>query len=272
MEDSSLSRDRIEAWLDGLVGRNRFTIAVVFPVVGAVLLAGSAFEVVPAPLSFNPLLILLGTLVMRMPLVAGLLPVLDRRGATGIGLVTLYAYGIEYVGTMTGFPYGAFSYGIDLGPMLGPVPVGLAIFFVPLLINSYLLYLLFTEKGGFRMLAGVAGLLVLFDLVLDPAAVALGFWSYEAAGVFYGVPLSNFLGWVLSASITTAILVLTLPTEAIREQLRATPYMLDDLVSFVLLWGTINLVVGNLVPALLAGALGLALLRSDRFDTNLLSG
>jgi putative membrane protein len=269
LEDSSLSRDRVEVWLDGLVRRNRFTIAVVFPIIGAVMLVASAFGLMPGPLSFNSVLILFGTLVMRLPLISGLLPVLDRRGAAGIVLVTLYAYGIEYVGTMTGFPYGEFSYGVSIGPMVGQVPVGLVIFFVPLLINSYLLYVLFTERRGFLMLTGVAGLLVVFDLILDPAAVALGFWSYAGDPVFYGVPLSNFAGWMMSATITTTILVLTLPREAVRERLRTKPYMLDDLVSFVLLWGSINMVFGNLVPVLLAAGVGLVLLRSGRFDTDL---
>jgi putative membrane protein len=42
--------------------------------------------------------------------------------------------------------------------------------------------------------------------------------------------------------------------------------MLDDLVSFVILWGGINLYARNCVPAALAAWYGYALWRTDRFD------
>ncbi len=43
----------------------------------------------------------------------------------------------------TGWPYGQFEYLVDLGPMLfGTVPLGLPVFFLPLVLNSYLLCLL----------------------------------------------------------------------------------------------------------------------------------
>ena len=34
------------------------------------------------------------------------------------------------------------------------------------------------------------------DGALDPGAVALGYWAYDAPGAFHGVPWSNFLGWL----------------------------------------------------------------------------
>ena len=85
----------------------------------------------------------MGTMVMRLPLVAGLKPLADKKLLTGIGLLTVYSYVIEFIGVETGFPYGNFSYGIDLGPMLfGKIPIGLPIFFIPLVLNSYILALL----------------------------------------------------------------------------------------------------------------------------------
>jgi putative membrane protein len=42
--------------------------------------------------------------------------------------------------------------------------------------------------------------------------------------------------------------------------------MLDDLVSFVILWGFVNVFYGNWVPAVLAVGYGIALWRVDRFD------
>jgi len=266
-------RARVEAGLDRLVADNRFTIAVVFPALGAILLVASAEALLPGPLNFNPYLILAGTLVMRLPLVAGLAPLVDRRAAIGLGLLTAYAYAIEFVGATTGVPYGEFAYGIDLGPMLfGLVPLGLPIFFIPLVVNAYLLVgLLLGEHADARpvRLASVIGLVVGMDLVLDPGAVALGFWSYSAGGAggaFYGVPWSNYAGWVLSATVAVVLLDAAFDRAGLAARLATCEFMLDDLVSFVILWGAINAYFGQIVPAALAGLLGLGLVRADRFD------
>ncbi|MEF8843160.1 MAG: bisanhydrobacterioruberin hydratase [Haloarculaceae archaeon] len=264
------SRAELETALDELVRENRFTIAVVFPAVGAVLLVASAEALLPEPLSFNPYLILLGTLVMRLPLVAGVAPLVDRRAAVGIGLLTAYAFGIELLGVTTGVPYGAFEYGIDLGPMLfGLVPLGLPVFFFPLVLNAYLLVLLLLGERAastpVRLLSTI-GTVLAIDLVLDPGAVALTFWTYDVGGAFYGVPLSNYAGWVLSATVAVLAFDLSFDRLALTDRLRGTAFMLDDLVSFVVLWGSINAYFGNWIPVLVAAALGAGLLYTDSFD------
>jgi len=266
-------RTGIEAWLDRLVVENRFTIAVVFPVVGAISLYASAMGWYPDPISFmsfNPWFILLGVIVMRLPLVAGLAPLVDRRAAVALAAVTTYAFGIEMLGVATGWPYGAFEYGIDLGPMLfGLVPAGLPVFFFPLVLNSYLLDLLLLGKKAraavIRLPAVIATVLVM-DLVLDPAAVGLGFWMYDAGGAYYGVPWSNYAGWAISATISVVLFDLAFDGEALIERLRTCPFMLDDLVSFVILWGAINAAFGNWIPVGMAALLGSGLLVTDRFD------
>jgi putative membrane protein len=263
------TRRRIEARLDRVVADNRFTIAVVFPVVGAILLLASAAGLVGPPLRYNPYLILFGTVVMRLPLVAGLAPAFDRRAALGTGILVVYAFAIELVGVSTGWPYGAFEYTVELGPMLfGAVPLGLPVFFLPLVFNSYLLCLLvlgdLARRRAVRLVAVICTVL-LVDVVLDPGAVAIGFWSYSG-GVFYGVPVSNYLGWVLSATVSVFVLDYSFNRARLRERLETCPFMLDDLVSFVVLWGVINAVFGNWIPVGVALALAGGLVRTDRFD------
>jgi len=269
-----VTRDEIETRLDDLVRENRFLIAVVFPAVGAVTLLASAEALLPGPLVFNPLLILFGTLVMRLPLVAGVAPLTDLRAALAMGGLALYSYAIEYVGTTTGWPYGPFEYGVDLGPMLfGVVPVGLPIFFFPLVLNAYLLCLLLLgERAGnplVRLPVVVAAVLAV-DLILDPGAVALGFWSYDAGGSYYAVPWTNYLGWLLSATVAVALFDAAFDRAALVERVRSCEFMLDDLVSFVILWGAINAYFGNWVPVALATLFFAALVTIDRFDFRVL--
>jgi putative membrane protein len=44
------------------------------------------------------------------------------------------------------------------------------------------------------------------DAVIDPGAAALGFWVWPG-GAYYGVPLSNYAGWLLSGILATALLL-----------------------------------------------------------------
>ncbi|MEZ3116815.1 bisanhydrobacterioruberin hydratase [Halobaculum sp. MBLA0147] len=280
------SRAEFERRLDALIVDNRFTISVFFPLNGIVLLLASAEGWLPEPLAFNGLLILTGVAVMRAPLIAGVLPVADRKAALGVGLLTLYAYGIEYVGVHTGEPYGRFEYVVDLGPTLAGVPVGLPVFFLPLVVNAYLLVSLLLGERAERALvrlAAVIGLVLIMDVVLDPGAVALTFWRYfepgapvfggllSSQGGFYGVPVSNYQGWVLSATVSVVVLDRAFDREALLERVRDCQFMLDDMVSFVILWGGVNVWFGNWVPALVAGLIGVGLWRADQFDTNLVA-
>jgi putative membrane protein len=263
------NRREVERRLDTLVERNRFTIAVVFPLVGALLLVASGERLLPPVLAFNPYLVLAGVLVMRLPLIAGLLPLVGRRAALALLALAGYAYAVEFVGATTGLPYGEFAYEIPLGPMvLDTVPLGLPVFFMPLVLNSYLLCLLLLgdrARSAVVRLPVVVGTVVAVDLILDPAAVALGFWTYEA-GSYYGVPWLNYAGWVLSATVATVLVDTAFQRRALLERVRSCPFVLDDLVSFVLLWGAINAFYRAWVPVVVALLFAAGLLWLDRFD------
>ncbi|WP_132058317.1 bisanhydrobacterioruberin hydratase [Halorussus amylolyticus] len=262
-----LDRDAVETALSDLVHQNRFTIAVVFPIVGAVLFVASHEELLPPWLAMNPALVLFGTLVMRTPLVAGLAPLVDRKAVAGLLAVTAYSYLIEFIGITTGLPYGEFHYQTELGPMVAGVPVGLPVFFLPLVVNSYLLaLLLFPRLTPRTRVVTALGLVLVVDLVLDPAAVAIGFWAYDGGGLYYGVPLSNYAGWVLSGLVAVSAVEYAFDTDALAARLDDCEFMLDDFVSFVLLWGATNAYFGNWVAVALAGALFAGLLKTDRFD------
>ena len=265
-----VTRDGVERFLSRVVHENRFTIAVVFPLVGAILFVAGHEGWLPAWLARNSALILFGTVVMRSPLVAGLMPLVDRRAGVALAALTAYTYAVEFVGVTTGLPYGEFRYLLELGPMLfGTVPLGLPVFFFPLVLNSYLLCLLLlgprADSRPVRVAASLAVVLTV-DLVLDPAAVSLGFWQYADGGAYYDVPLSNFRGWVLSGLVAVGLVELGFDVEAVRARLRRCEFMLDDMVSFVVLWGTMNVYFANWAPVAVAALLGAGLLWTDRFD------
>ena len=264
------SRQEAERAGERLVREHRFTIVVVFPLVGAATLLASAEGLLPEPLAFNPYLVLFGTLVMRLPLLVAIAPLVDRRAGLALAGLAGYSWLIELVGVHTGWPYGEFTYLIELGPMLlGEVPLGLPLFFLPLALNAYLLSLLLLGPAAdnwlVRLPVAVAAV-VAIDLVLDPGAVAIGFWAFADGGLYYGVPASNYAGWVLSGTVAILGFDYAFRRAEIHRRLAECEFALDDLVSFVLLWGLINAAYGNWIPVVVAAGFAVGLARSNRLD------
>jgi len=269
-----LDRATIERRLDELVAENRFTISVVVPLMGAAVLISGAKGFLPEAIAFNPYFVLSGTLIMRLPLIAGVAPLVGRKAGALLLSVCGYAYAIEFVGIRTGWPYGPFEYGVNLGPMVEGVPLALPLFFLPLVLNAYLLAVLLlgprAARRAIRLPATLAVVLAI-DLVLDPGAVAVGFWEYLDGGVYYGVPLTNYAGWVLSGTVATVAFDLAFDRTDLIARLDERGFMLDDLVSFVVLWGLVNLAFANWVPVIVALGLAGGLIATDRFDFDVAS-
>jgi putative membrane protein len=160
-----------------------------------------------------------GTLVLR-PYVFAFLAVflaLARRdlGAAGTLVFLLWgglvAFVAEYASTRIGIPFGLYHYtGATRGRelYLANVPLFDSLSF------PFLAYAAWCLARWGRRAAGVAarrpavvllaGLLMMtLDVVIDPLAVRGERWflgrifSYPAGGAYFGVPLSNFAGWVL---------------------------------------------------------------------------
>ncbi len=122
-----------------------------------------------------------------------------KRAALVLGALGAFAVGIESYAVVTGWPYGHFSYGEKIGAKLfGLVPWTVPFSWPPLVLGAIALAARITPK---QPLVGAVAILLAFDLVLDPGAVQQKFWAYQAGGLYYGVPFSNFCGWVVSGFI-----------------------------------------------------------------------
>lgn len=117
----------------------------------------------------------------------------------------LIALGFEYLWVQTCFPYGCFSYGDVLWTKLrNTVPWTVFVWWTPLIIGVYTLLRKYLQNT-WLIIPLWAILLTLIDMVLDPSAVLLGFWSFDAGGRYYNVPRSNFGGWIISGSVGMTI-------------------------------------------------------------------
>lgn len=137
------------------------------------------------------------------------------RGLQVLAALGAFAMGIESLAVATGWPYGQFSYGDAIGgKVAGLVPWTVPFAWTPLVLGTHALAERLQHRlpglgnlgnlglSGLRaQVLGVAlgtALLLVSDLVLDPGAVRQKFWSYQAGGLYYGVPASNYFGWLLS--------------------------------------------------------------------------
>jgi putative membrane protein len=117
---------------------------------------------------------------------------------------------LENTSILTGFPFGHYHYTDALGPKL---------FLVPLLIgpayfaNGYLAWVLGNVLIGdvrrgaspfttFAVPFFASFLMVMWDLTFDPRASTIEhIWIWEQGGGYFGVPLTNYLGWFFTVYV-----------------------------------------------------------------------
>jgi uncharacterized membrane protein len=122
----------------------------------------------------------------------------------------------ESTGVKTGMVYGTYQYSDRLGPMfLGLVPYAIPLtwfimIYPSLVIATRIVPVQKNRTVWVLMLAGTGALaMTAWDLVLDPVMIHFEFWEWEINGLYFGVPLQNYLGWlVTSFSIFSAFLIL----------------------------------------------------------------
>lgn len=97
--------------------------------------------------------------------------------------------GAEWIGVHTGFLFGDYYYGPNLGPTWYGVPYIIGINWIMLTIISAAI----ADKTKFhwimKALIGTA-LMVVLDVLIEPVAVASNYWIWNGE-----IPLSNFVGW-----------------------------------------------------------------------------
>jgi uncharacterized membrane protein len=182
--------------------------------------------------------LLVGTLVLR-PYVFAFLA-LHLAGASGLlgwrrslgftGITWAVALAAEHSSIRTGIPFGGYYYlpqTADRELWIGGVPFFDSLSFSFLMVASYgLAWLLLsgarrpgpgaTSSGWPRPgrgwhLALATVLMVLIDVVIDPVALRGERWflgriyGYPQPGVYFGVPVANFVGWGVVGLVATAL-------------------------------------------------------------------
>ncbi len=121
-------------------------------------------------------------------------------------VVGVLAWGIEALGSTTGFPFGAYHYTNSLQPQLLGVPIIIPLAWLMMLPPAWAIAWLITGRYGTPAFILVSALaFTVWDLFLDPQMAAWGFWVWERPGGYFGIPWANYFGWLLASALLTAL-------------------------------------------------------------------
>jgi len=166
---------------------------------------------------------------------AGLLHAASRLGWRTSLTIFVIGFGVslaaELTGTTTGYPFGPYSYTTQLGYLIGervPFNIPTSWFFMlyaSLAICGRLLAARDDAATRWRWAAVAAVVLTAWDVSMDPAMVATTHWLWHLPAVegaslvqrvflspwWYGMPLSNWLGWLLTGFIVARLMLAVVP-------------------------------------------------------------
>ncbi len=144
-----------------------------------------------------------------------------KRLGTLLGLTFVIAFAMEAVGVITDWPFGPYHYTRSLGPkILGLVPGTILIAWfmmvyttqqvVERIVAPYLPPRLSIGRGLWLCVL-TAMALTAWDLVMDPLMVSRRHWVWEVRGAYFGIPVQNYVGWMLTGFLIYGAYYLVYP-------------------------------------------------------------
>ena len=203
-----------------------------------------------------------------------------RRTVLLTGIAWVVAFSAEYSSTRNGIPFGFYSYIPDTKGRelwISNVP------FMDSLSFTFLAYISFTLAQWLRLpigaserevvavrrswpvLALTAFLFMLIDVVIDPVALRGDRWflgkiyNYPEPGLYFGVPLTNFLGWAVVGFVTIWVFQQVDRTLSLdkRSSRGVRPILLGVMLYYLVL--VFNLVMTFAIGEMLLGMTGVLL-------------
>jgi uncharacterized membrane protein len=121
------------------------------------------------------------------------------------GICAVIGNVVENIGVATGFPFGRYEFLELMGPKLFHVPVLLGLAYIGMAYVSWMLARLIISPTGAPLsgartlvLSIVASIVMTtWDWAQDPVwATLLHGWRWQEGGSWFGVPVSNYVGWL----------------------------------------------------------------------------
>lgn len=143
------------------------------------------------------------------------------------GVIFVTGWLVEAVGVNTGVLFGQYGYSLHMGPAIVGTPLVMGLSWLILLYLSVTVVQEVTMHPFYRpVLAAV--LMVVFDFLLEPAAIWMKMWFWEGGKV----PVLNYIMWFLVSLVLASLF--SLLKIRIRNRLALTLYV-AQMVFFVVL-------------------------------------
>jgi len=120
------------------------------------------------------------------------------------------SWGYEQVGVETGLIYGNYHYTDYLGYKMGHVPIIIPLAWFMMIYPSYIIANMIFSKKPLLNQNKISQIIVLsllsaivmtaWDFVVDPylSGPTVNAWIWERGGAYFGIPIHNFFGWILT--------------------------------------------------------------------------
>lgn len=106
----------------------------------------------------------------------------------------LVGFSVEALGVHTGVIFGHYHYGETLGTKLIDIPLTIGINWLALIYSTGIVMEKIKGNSFFKLIIAAAAI-VGIDVLIEPVAIRLDFWSWENGWI----PLQNYLAWYIVA-------------------------------------------------------------------------
>ncbi|MDX6766655.1 MAG: carotenoid biosynthesis protein [Candidatus Methylacidiphilales bacterium] len=157
--------------------------------------------------------------------------VLPRRDAwKAVWVVAVGSGLVETIGTLTGFPFGSYTYLGRMGPQIGPLPLAIPAAWWMVVAGFYLTFRRLLPHAGRRSLCLLtASAATAFDWVMEPFAWQVrGYWQWHDGRV----PAENYAAWFVLSFLLARLAPLHSPV-GWKTDLRAAGVLALTLMLFV---------------------------------------
>lgn len=162
-----------------------------------------------------PIMATLGVLAQGSAVLIAIGSTLPRNQfAQIIAVVFIGTWGIEALGVATGFPFGHYEYTAALQPQLAGVPLLIPLAWMMMLLPAWAITDAIyagrnVQQAPYYRLVWATNAALAFtawDLYLDPQMVSRELWLWDTEGLYFGIPLENFAGWLAVSFILSLLL------------------------------------------------------------------
>jgi putative membrane protein len=116
-----------------------------------------------------------------------------------MGVFALSGLVVEWIGVHTGWLFGDYAYGMNLGPKLIGVPYVIGLNWAMLVMCSASLVQGWKVHVVFKAIAA-AGLMTFLDFLMEPVAIKSDFWHWNSPEI----PIFNYVCWFLISFVLLA--------------------------------------------------------------------